>query len=128
MMQHCLVMVDLDGAIVRRSSACAASPTKEPYTDKPASSSLRLLSRMSTTVRNRIGERTEPCLTPLAVGNGSHSFVPIRTLLEADEYQLSRMHQHFPFIPILNNLSSNIQNSIEPFPNQIDRGTGNLHL
>ena len=103
----------MDGAIVRRSSAWAAAPTKEPYMESPAFLSLRVSSRGSIIIRNKMGDKTEPCFTPLVIENGSLNFEPTRILLKADEYQLNTIRQHFPFTPMANSLFRRILNSIE---------------
>ena len=68
MIEYCCEIQSLIVPIVQRLSACAVPPTKVPHIEMPASSRRRLPKRVSMTIRKSIGDRTEPCLTPLEVG------------------------------------------------------------
>ena len=113
MIAACSITEAMDGAIVRRSSVWAAAHTKEPCMESPAFLSLRVSSRGSITIRNKMGDKREPYFTPLVIETGSLNFEPTRILLKADEYQLNTIRQQFPFTPMANSLFSRMLNSIE---------------
>ena len=48
---------------VRMSSACRNPPAKKLFAERPIPASWKLVRRGFITIKKRIGERTEPCLT-----------------------------------------------------------------
>ena len=60
----CLHTESSDLAVVRRSSVWTAAPRCVPRTMRPHMLSHNCFRSKSITVRNRVGGRTEPCVTP----------------------------------------------------------------
>ena len=85
--------------IVQMSSAWAIVPSLSPAMLTPRLVVDIFSSRGSMTREKRMGDKTEPCLTPLSSRNGSDRELFIFTAQDGSEYQLSKSRQHLPFIP-----------------------------
>ena len=55
---------------VRMSSAWRKPPAKKSFTDRPIPDRWRLMRRGFMTSKKRVGERTDPCFTPLPTTKG----------------------------------------------------------
>ena len=84
---------------VHMSSAWMKPPAYKLLIDKPTQVFSKSDSSESMTSKNRVGDRMEPCFTPLSKTYGFDSPSPTQTLQSAFTWKLWINLQHFPLIP-----------------------------